>query len=173
MAFDAFLKIDGIDGEAAASTGHEKWIELLSFSWRASQSLSIGSATGGAGAGKATAQPFSFTKKTDTASPEIFLKLCRGTLIKSATLECRHDRGGNSGGSTHPNPFLKLEFFDVFFSDYGPAGDASTSVPPMEAASFAFQKIVYSVSEVLPTGLMNTSSESWDFLTNSQGTTPA
>ena len=35
MAFDAFLKLDGIDGESVPE-GYEKWIEVLSFSWGAS-----------------------------------------------------------------------------------------------------------------------------------------
>ena len=37
MAYDAFLKLDGIDGEVRTATGYEKWIEVFSFSWGASQ----------------------------------------------------------------------------------------------------------------------------------------
>ena len=39
MAYDAFLKIATIDGESTDSK-HEKWIEVLSYSWGASQPLS-------------------------------------------------------------------------------------------------------------------------------------
>jgi type VI secretion system secreted protein Hcp len=52
MAFDIFLKIDGIKGESSDAQ-HREEIELASFSWGASQQGTTSSG-GGAGAGKTT-----------------------------------------------------------------------------------------------------------------------
>ncbi|MGZ3487250.1 MAG: type VI secretion system tube protein Hcp [Isosphaeraceae bacterium] len=35
MAFDTYISIDTVDGEATQAK-HEKWIEIYSFSWGAS-----------------------------------------------------------------------------------------------------------------------------------------
>ncbi len=58
-AFDAFLKIKGIDGESTDKALPNQ-IELLSFSWGAMQTGSSGHGTG-AGTGKVNFQDFHFT----------------------------------------------------------------------------------------------------------------
>jgi type VI secretion system secreted protein Hcp len=58
MAFDAFLKLDGIDGESADAK-YKGAIEILSFSWGVSNAGSHGSGSGG-GAGKASFQDLHF-----------------------------------------------------------------------------------------------------------------
>lgn len=70
MAFDAFLKITTPDvaGESSDSK-HPGEIELYSFSLGAHNTTTIGSATGGAGAGKVSFSSFSIMKKTDKTSP--------------------------------------------------------------------------------------------------------
>ena len=47
MAFDAFLKIDGIPGESSDDK-HKDWIEILSYSHGVSQSGSGSRSSGGA-----------------------------------------------------------------------------------------------------------------------------
>ena len=42
MAFDTYIKIDTVDGEATQAN-HEKWIEIYSFSWGASNPTTVGS----------------------------------------------------------------------------------------------------------------------------------
>ena len=71
MAYDAFLKIDGIDGESKDER-HPNEIEVLSFSWGESNSGSAATG-GGAGAGKVAMQDFHFTMKLNKASPQLFL----------------------------------------------------------------------------------------------------
>ena len=46
MAFDAFLKIDGIPGESTDSK-HKDWIEVLSYSTGITQPTSGSASTGG------------------------------------------------------------------------------------------------------------------------------
>src|SRR6516225_8190153 len=61
MPFDAFLKIEtpNITGESTDSK-HKGEIEIYSFSLGASNPTTIGSATGGAGAGKVSLSSFNF-----------------------------------------------------------------------------------------------------------------
>ena len=68
MAFDAFLKIDGVNGEATRK-GFEKQMEILSFSWGASNPSTIGAGGGGGGGGKVSVSSFNVMKKSDAASP--------------------------------------------------------------------------------------------------------
>jgi type VI protein secretion system component Hcp len=39
MSFDAFMKVDGVDGESL-DDGHKGWVELLSYHYDAMQSIS-------------------------------------------------------------------------------------------------------------------------------------
>jgi type VI secretion system secreted protein Hcp len=82
--FDAFLKLDGIEGESTDHK-HKGEIQLESFSWGAQQvgSTDIG---GGGGAGKVSFQDFSFTAKVGTQSPHLFGALFNGRHIKEGTL---------------------------------------------------------------------------------------
>ena len=68
MSVDYYLKLDGIEGEAV-STGFEKQIQLLSFSWGGSQTTSV-AGTGGSGAGKVDLSDLSVMKYYDKSSPQ-------------------------------------------------------------------------------------------------------
>ncbi len=39
MSFDAFMKVDGVEGESL-DDGHKGWVELLSYHYNAMQSIS-------------------------------------------------------------------------------------------------------------------------------------
>src|SRR5512141_296981 len=72
MAFDAFLKIDGVPGESSDDK-HKDWIEVLSYSWGVSQPSSGSASTaGGATAERANFSDFSVVKALDKASPKLF-----------------------------------------------------------------------------------------------------
>src|SRR5438552_1560754 len=80
-AVDAFLRFTDPAGGAAACVGESKdeqfpgkdgWFGISSFDNGILNATTIGSATGGAGAGKATFQDFHFTKHPDSASPALF-----------------------------------------------------------------------------------------------------
>jgi type VI secretion system secreted protein Hcp len=90
MAFDAFLKIDGIPGESTDDK-HKDWVELLSYNWGATQ---MGSATasssGGASTERADFQDFSLEKLLDKASPKLAIYCADGSHVKEITVElCR------------------------------------------------------------------------------------
>src|SRR5262249_50652965 len=66
---DYYLKIDGIEGEANAK-GHEKEIEIDSFSYSSAQQGTFHSG-GGGGAGKALLGDIAVTMKLCKASPKL------------------------------------------------------------------------------------------------------
>ncbi|HVM55961.1 MAG TPA: type VI secretion system tube protein Hcp [Gaiellaceae bacterium] len=136
MAYDAFLKLDGIDGEVSAA-GYEKWIEVFSFSWGASNAGT--SATGGGGgAGKASFQDLHFTTGTSKASPLLFMKCATGEHIPSGLLYMRKAGGDANGGG---NVFLKYELEDILVSSFQQAGAEQGDDRPVEDVSLNFVKI--------------------------------
>ena len=135
MAFDAFLKIDGIPGESL-DRQHKDEIEIESFSWGLSNTGSIGSGGGGAGAGKAVLQDFHFTSKLSKASP-LLLKACAtGQHLKEALLTVRRGGGEGRGG----NEYLKIKLSDILVSSLAPGGEATDEFPS-ESFSLNFLKI--------------------------------
>ena len=143
MAFDAFLKIDGIDGESVDSN-HSKWIELESCSWGVAQAGAGAGGGGGGGAGKVNVQDFSFVKKTDSASPLLFQKCCAGTHFVKVELACR--KAGDTAGAPQQADFMTIDFSDVILSSYNQGGNIATDQQPIESISFNFQKIEMSVA---------------------------
>src|SRR3990172_6782436 len=103
-AVDMFLKIDGVEGESTDKV-HGKEIDVLSWSWGASQSGSM--AMGGAGAGKVSMQDFTFTKSLDKSSQKLFEAIATGKHLKEAKLVLR--------GSSSME-YLVITFSDVLIS---------------------------------------------------------
>lgn len=90
MALDAFIKIEGIDGESTDSK-HSGWIEATSCDMEINQTISeTASSAGGASAERADFSDFSFCKLLDKASPKISLACADGTHFKNVVVElCR------------------------------------------------------------------------------------
>ena len=86
MAFDAFLKLDGIAGDSTDKQ-YSEWIELESFSWGATQTSTRGG--GGAGKGKVEFQDLHFVVNFSKASPELFKRCATGEHIKTGVLAVR------------------------------------------------------------------------------------
>lgn len=135
MAFDAYLKIDGIDGEST-SKGMEKQIEIESFSWGLSNSATVGSQSGGISSGKANIGAFTIVKTVDKSSPNLMLAGCDGSHLKSATVTFR-----KSTGSSGQKPFEILKFTDCMVSGYQLAGVTGGSDTLRETVSFEFGKV--------------------------------
>ncbi|HUX67327.1 MAG TPA: type VI secretion system tube protein Hcp [Terriglobales bacterium] len=152
MAYDAFLKIDGITSDKLSG------IQLESFSWGVSNSSAASEGTG-AGAGKVALQDFSFTSLMGGQSPQLFRKAVTGEVLQSATLTI-------SGGRD-----IFIKFSDVIISSYkmdehaqanflkiernldalGGSG-AFPNAAPADAVSFNFAKIEMSVGGIVGTG---------------------
>jgi type VI secretion system secreted protein Hcp len=130
--FDAFLKIDGVQGESLDSK-HTNEIELLGYGWGESQSGSFSSNQGG-GSGKVHFQDFHFTMPVNSASPPLFLKCATGEHIASATLTIRK-------AGKEQQEYLKYEFKDLLVSSYQTGGSASSGVLPTDQITFNYTQV--------------------------------
>ena len=134
-AIDYFLKLDGISGESKDSK-HKGEIDVLSFSFGETQSGSSGSG-GGGGAGKVQMSDFSFTARTNKASPQLFLHCAQGKHIKQAILTVR-----KAGGSQQEYLIIKLN--DVLVSSYALGGsEGGADGDPQDVFSLNFVKLSY------------------------------
>ncbi len=134
MAFDTFLKIEELDGESTRK-GREKWIELFSFSWGASNPVTMGPGTTGAGGGRVSISSFNVMKKTDVASPVMFQKCCDGTHFAKATVAL------NKAGGSEPVEYITYEFEEVFVESIQWSGSTGGDDSPTESVSFVFGKV--------------------------------
>ena len=132
MAFDAFLKIEGIDGESTDKV-HKDEIEIDSYSFGL-ENPSTRASGGGGGAGKVSVHDMHFTTGVNKASPNLMLACATGKHIPSATLTCR--KAGGAGGFE----FLKIKLSDILVSSYEPDTSGGGDLPE-ESFSLNFVKI--------------------------------
>jgi type VI secretion system secreted protein Hcp len=130
MAFDAYLKLDTITGEST-STGFTGCMEIFNFSLGAANPVTIGSASGGAGGGKAILQPFSFTKKTDSASPNLYQACVTGAHLATGSVQLR-----KAGGTALV--YLTYGFKVIFIESISWSGSSGGDDSPTEHVSAAF-----------------------------------
>lgn len=90
MAFEAFVNIDGIDGESTDDL-HPDWIEVITYETNLDQKISTtASSSGGATAERANFKPFIFSKLLDRTTPKLSLACAQGTHIDTIIMElCR------------------------------------------------------------------------------------
>ena len=113
MALDMFMKITGIPGESTDAT-HPNEIEVLAWSWGATQAGTLHSATGG-GAGKVNVQDISFTKYIDASSPVLMQACCTGKHFKKVSLTVR--KAGDN-----PLEYLKIKLSEILISSISTGG---------------------------------------------------
>jgi type VI secretion system secreted protein Hcp len=141
MAFDTFMKIDGIPGESTDDK-HKDWIEVLSFSTGITQPTSGSASTaGGATSERANFQDFSVVKALDKASPKIALACADGTHIKEVILElCR------AGGDKVK--YMEYKLSNCIISSYRPGGSAKGGETlPLEELSFNYGMIEWTYTQ--------------------------
>ena len=147
MAFDAFLKLGDIAG-ASTDRAHKGEIDIGSYSFGIANTATIGSATGGAGAGKATFSDFTFTTAVSVASPKILMACAQGSHYPTAVLSIR--KAGSAGGPTTTD-FLKITLSEVFVSEYQDAASLGDDVP-QETVTLAYGAIKVEFTPQDPTG---------------------
>lgn len=139
MAFDTFLKIDGIPGESTDDK-HKDWIEISSFSHGLSQPASaVVSSAGGGSAERLNHADFTVTKLLDKASPKIYEFCCTGKHIKEVTIEmCR------AGGDKMKYMEIKLQ--EAIISNVSSSGSSGSDFPN-ESVSFNYGKINWTYTQ--------------------------
>ena len=134
-AVDMFIKIDGVKGESQDAK-HKDEIDILAWSWGATNSGSTQSG-GGGGSGKANIQDISITKYVDKASPLLLGKVCQGEHIKEATLTVR------KAGGKNPVEYIKITLSDILVSSISTGGsggaDRLTENISLNFAKFKFE----------------------------------
>jgi type VI secretion system secreted protein Hcp len=131
MAYDAFLKLNGITGESQKDK-HTGEIDLMSFSWGASNSTHIGTGTG-ASTGKVAVNDFSIMKSTDSSSPVLYQKCCDGSVITTGVVTLQRQVGGEA------TPYLVYNFQNVYITSIQWSGTGGAGDAPMESVSFCFE----------------------------------
>ena len=133
MAFDAFLKVDGIPGESSDDK-HKEWIEIESFDLCAIQPVSaVVSTAGGATAGRVEHKDFVVRKLIDKSTPKLFESCNNGKHLKEVTFElCR------SGGDKQK--YLEIKMEQVLISKFNPSAWQGAEFPS-EEVHFNYGKI--------------------------------
>jgi len=132
MAFNAYLKIDGVDGESTGK-GFEKFIELQSFNFGAQMPHTM-SGAGGFSAGRPDVSAFSVSKLTDVASPILFSACCSGKHFLKAWVVVN-----KSSGQGADLTYLKYDFKNVFIDSIQMSGTGGGGgLPTSEALAFSF-----------------------------------
>ncbi len=133
MAFDAYLKIEGIPGESTDDK-HKDWIEVLSFSWGVHQPKSVASTAGSRSSERADFKDFSITKLIDKASPKLAIACATGEVFKTALFElCR------AGGDKVK--YMEYKFSDVMITSYEPVGHTTGNELPKEQVEMTYGKV--------------------------------
>lgn len=136
MASDAFLKLEGIDGEST-DTGHKDWIEITSFSSGVMQTSAGSRSSGGAATGgRCDHTDFTITKELDKTSPKLLLHCCNGKHIKTGTLELFRATGGGSSIK-----YMEYKMEDLIVSNVSTGGSGSGL--PSESVSLNYGKITW------------------------------
>lgn len=120
MAFDAFIKIEGIPGEALDEK-YRNWIEVSGYSFSTYQSTSAtASSAGGATAGRTTLSHFTFTKTLDKSSCKLMEASCAGEHLKEVTLVL-------SRAGTEKLKYYEIVLEEVIIADY--TQNAAAGIP--------------------------------------------
>ena len=114
MASDMFIKIGDVKGESRDKV-HKEEIDVLAWSWGASNSGSMHIGSGG-GSGKVSVQDLSFTKYIDKSTSVLWGKVCEGKHFPEATLVVR------KAGGDQPVEYLKIKMTDVMITNISTGG---------------------------------------------------
>ena len=135
MGFDAFIKIDGIEGESK-DDGHKGWVEILNFSHGVSQATTGTASSTGSGAGqRCDMTPFHFAKQLDKASPKLNAFCAGADAVKTVDVElCR------AGGDKQL--YMKYKLSDCIISSVQVGGaSAGDGGVPIEEVGITYGKI--------------------------------
>jgi len=162
MAFDAFLWFGPSShpyfppGETQdKSFKSVKAFEIKSFSFGAKNKATVGSQSGGAGAGRAELNEFKVAKLTDNGSPKLFGACVAGAHFDNAYLAIRKSGGQqttypavNSPNDAQAQCYLLYTFSLVYVSEITWQGSSGDDVPT-EDVTFAYGalKITYRIQD--------------------------
>jgi type VI secretion system secreted protein Hcp len=129
-----YLKLPGIDGEVT-DKGHKNEIEILSWSWGASQP------GGGGGSRAPSVQDITVAKMQDSTSAGLAQAAVSGKVFRKVEIHLV-DRDPNA-----PVEYLKYELKNVFISSYQTGGGGAADPLPVESVSLNFEELKWEYKE--------------------------
>ena len=175
MATDAYIKIDGIDGQST-DKGHTGWVDVLAFNVGTLQNTTAGRAVESSGRGEL--EPFTFVHVIDKATPKIQEATISGKNIKSVEFHVAQ----SVAGAQTPVLEIKLEQVKIVhanmtlvkegFKDERIGTDKFSFLPGqmVEEVSLAAGKISWKVTPIKPDGTKDGAVETkWNVLQNTAG----
>jgi type VI secretion system secreted protein Hcp len=145
-ATDAFLHLDGIQGESNVE-GFANDIEVFDWTWGANRA---------SGAAKASTKEITLKKNVDRSSPALLQRLYSGQTIANGALSTRK-------GGEQPFVFLKLCFTNLRVTSVDLAGPGDEGVE--ETVSFSFGSLVEKYTQQGETGgAGNSFTFGWDLV---------
>jgi len=158
-ADDYFLKVDGIAGDTAVGKVPDA-IAVHAFQLGAENKTSLGSKSGGAGAGKATFNDLTISKNVDATSPVLYERLGMGAHIAGMELVAR--RSGAAASSI----YMRYCFQPVFVTAVRHEG-ASGDEGIRETVTFTFGAMSETFTKQAPNGApAGNVASSWNTMTN-------
>jgi len=134
MPFDAFLKIEGIEGESLDDKPKNE-IDVISFHWGITNPER----------GRTRLSEFQIVKSIDVATPAIFDAVCSGDHIKEAQFILRK-------AGADQQEYFKIRMEEVLITSQIPAGSTGGDAVPMEQVSFNFAKVEVEYRQQDPKG---------------------
>jgi type VI secretion system secreted protein Hcp len=147
------------------NAGGTKAFDLSSFTLDAQNSLAIGSASAGAGAGKVSFQGFSFTKPLDKYSAQLFQDLASGTRIASVEIIVR-----KPGSNGMDDPIVQYLLKNVGLTNIHISGESKNATETIQGAFQAISFVLYGQNTNGTTPV--TSTGGWSQVTNQPVTIP-
>jgi type VI secretion system secreted protein Hcp len=129
-AVDAFIWFDTVKGDSK-DPAHKGAFEIKDFSFNVAGATTIGSAAGGAGAGKAKFREFTITRMVDRATPGFFQSMTAGQHYAKVVLEMR-----KAGGDSKQKTYLQYRFTNVFTTKINWSGPGDEG--PEESITFQY-----------------------------------
>jgi type VI secretion system secreted protein Hcp len=140
MAFDAYLVfIDANNKDVPGESTDSQlpgWIEFQSFSYKMANPTTIGSGSGGSGAGKVTCGDFTFKRKFDLASCSLGLACCTGDHFSGVNVILRKA----AGKANKQQMFIQFMFNEVYVTSVLWTGQTGGDDTPEETVTFSFGK---------------------------------
>jgi len=124
-SLDAFYAANNVD--------KNKWFEIKEFSFGIENKATIGSATGGAGAGKVQFNEFTIKKAVDLASPGFFKNCCAGAHYKYVRVAV-WKAGGDAKSTGAPYLFFNMGAVFTTKVEWSGPGDEA----PDESITFVY-----------------------------------
>lgn len=134
MASDAYLKIEGVNGESEDER-HRGWLEVSNVLYAVHQPRAGALSTaGGHTTGRADLFPINFTKLADIASPVLLQTCAAGKTIPKAQFEFMR-----ADGEGKPIPYFRIELENILIANITP--DSGEGGLIVERVQLAYAKI--------------------------------